>query len=202
MIFPLTSKRPILLVGNGVRESGAVDNLHRFYKKTHIPVLTTMNAVDLMQGEDKIGFIGVYGNRVANMIVENCDLVISIGARLGLRQIGNKREYFAPNAKLIRADIDQYELSRDVKNDEEKHLIDANEFISILLDESIPEYKEWNQKCFQAKNILENFDKDESKENRRKDSSNLDESSDNNNNSLGVLWKGRGDSCFSDVYGF
>lgn len=160
MIFRSTSRKPIVIVGNGCRESGAVDVLHEFYEKTKIPVLTTMNAVDLMQGDDKLGFIGVYGNRIANMIVSHSDLVISIGARLGLRQIGNKREYFAPNAHLIRADIDQYELSRDIKPDEEKHLIDAKEFINLLLHEDISYYGEWNQDCFKAKDLLAPFDKD------------------------------------------
>lgn len=160
MIFRSTSRKPIVIVGNGVRESGAVDLLHAFYDKTKIPVLTTMNAVDLMQDKDKIGFIGVYGNRVANMIVSECDLVISIGARLGLRQIGNKREYFAPYAFLVRADIDQNELGRDVKDDEEKHLIDAKEFLQNLLTENIPVYEEWNKACFDAKELLAPFDKD------------------------------------------
>lgn len=119
-----------------------------------------MNAVDLMQDEDKLGFIGVYGNRIANMIVEQSDLVISIGARLGLRQIGNKKEYFAPNAYLIRADIDQNELSRDIKDNEEKHLIDAKEFLEELIREDIPDYSQWNKACFEAKRLLEPFDKD------------------------------------------
>ena len=119
-----------------------------------------MNAVDLMQDEDKLGFIGVYGHRIANMIVKESDLVIAIGARLGLRQIGNKPEYFAPKAKLIRADIDQYELSRYIKEDEEKHLMDAKEFLSKLLEEKIPQYSEWNKKCFEAKKILEPYDKE------------------------------------------
>lgn len=160
MIFRSTFKKPIVIVGNGVREAGAVQVLHSFYEKTKIPVLTTMNAVDLMQGKDKIGFIGVYGNRVANMIVSQSDLVISVGARLGLRQIGNRKEYFAPNAFLIRADIDPYELSRDIKEDEEKHLIDAREFFLKLIEEDIPVYDEWNQKCFEAKVLLEPYDKE------------------------------------------
>lgn len=159
MIFRSTSKKPIVIVGNGCREAGAADILHTFYEKTRIPILTTMNAVDLMQDDDKIGFIGVYGNRVANMIVEQSDLVISIGARLGLRQIGNKKEYFAPNAFLIRADVDQYELSRDIKPDEEKYLADAKEFLLKLIDEDIPEYTVWNKACFEARNILEPYDK-------------------------------------------
>ena len=94
------------------------------------------------------------------MIVEASDLVISIGARLGLRQIGNKKEFFAPNAFLIRADIDPYELSRDIKVDEEKHLVDAKDFLNNLLSEDIPVYDAWNNSCFQAKQILEPYDKD------------------------------------------
>ena len=160
MIFHLTSRKPIVIAGNGVREAGAENLLREFYKKTNIPVLTTMNAVDLIQDEEKLGFIGVYGNRVANMIVSQCDLVISIGARLGLRQIGNKKEYFAPNAKLIRADVDQFELSRNVKPDEEKYLDDAKEFVLKLLAEEIPNYKGWLEKCFAVKKLLSPFDKE------------------------------------------
>lgn len=160
MIFRSTSRKPIVIVGNGCRGNGAQDALHTLYERTKIPVLTTMNAVDLMQGEDKIGFIGVYGNRVANMIVEASDLVISVGARLGLRQIGNKKEFFAPNAYLIRVDIDQYELSRDIKADEEKHLLDAKEFLDSLLSEEIPIYDAWNRACLDARNLLEPYDKD------------------------------------------
>lgn len=48
------------------------------------------------------------------MILNECDLVISVGARLGLRQIGHMPELFAPNAKLIRCDVDQYELARQI----------------------------------------------------------------------------------------
>lgn len=160
MIFRSTSRKPILIVGNGTREAGAAELLRQFSKKTKIPVLTTMNAVDLIQDEEKLGFIGVYGNRIANMIVAEADLVISIGARLGLRQIGNKPEYFAPKADLIRADIDQYELSRNIKENEEKYLIDAKEFLLKLLEEDIPVYTEWHDKCFEAKKILAPFDKE------------------------------------------
>ena len=95
MIFRSTYKKPILLVGNGARSAGAAELVYQFAKKTQIPVLTTMNAVDLAQDDIRIGFIGTYGNRVANMILDECDLVISVGARLGLRQIGHIRERFA-----------------------------------------------------------------------------------------------------------
>jgi len=147
-------------VGNGVRSAGATGLLHEFADRTDIPVLTTMNAVDLMQGKNKFGYIGAYGNRIANTIVSEADLVIAIGARLGLRQIGNRAEYFAPKAKLIRADIDQYELSRNVKNDEEKYLTDAHDFLMRLLREDVPNYSAWKEKCIQAKEILSAFDRE------------------------------------------
>ncbi len=149
-----------MIVGNGVRGSGAKELLCEFYNKTKIPILTTMNAVDLVQDSMHLGFIGVYGNRVANMIVTKSDLVISIGARLGLRQIGNKKEFFAPNAKLIRVDIDQYELSRNIKEDEAKYLMDAGDFLRRLLSEDVPLYEKWNRACFAAKELLEPFDKE------------------------------------------
>lgn len=148
----------MLLVGNGARSAGAVDLIYEFANKTNIPVLTTMNAVDLAQDNIRIGFIGTYGNRVSNMILEECDLLISVGARLGLRQIGHITECFAPKAKLIRADIDQYELSRNIKEDEEKHLIDAADFMRMLLNEDIPVYTTWFNKCMNAKKILEGYD--------------------------------------------
>lgn len=156
MIFPSIYSKPILLVGNGVRSAGAKETLLEFAKKTDIPVLTSMNAVDLMQ--DKIGFIGTHGNRIANIIVSECDLIIAIGIRLGLRQVGRTTENFAPNAKIIRADIDEYELARSVKENEEKYLIDAKNFLKQLLNADVPKFSEWKKRCFDAKKILDDFD--------------------------------------------
>ena len=160
MIFRLTSKKPVLLVGNGVRDAGAVNILQKFAKQTDIPILTSMNGVDLVQDDNKIGFIGVYGNRIANIIISECDLLISVGARLGIRQIGPISENFAPKASLIRADIDPAELSRSIKEDEEKHLSDAKDFLLKLLSEDIPRYTDWRNRCFKAKDELKSFDKE------------------------------------------
>lgn len=154
-------QKPVLLVGNGVRAAEATSLVVEFAHKTHMPVLTTMNAVDVAQDDLRIGMIGTYGNRWANMILEECDLVISVGARLGLRQIGHKREWFAPKAKLVRADVDQAELSRDVKDDEEKHLVDAKEFLEYLLKEDFPDYSEWKNRCLEVKNLLAKYDNTE-----------------------------------------
>ena len=151
-------KKPVLLVGGGVRTAGAADMVVEFALKTHIPVLTTMNAVDIAQDDLRIGMIGTYGNRWSNMILEQCDLVISVGARLGLRQIGHKREWFAPKAKLVRIDVDHAELSRNVKDDEEKHLTDAKTFMASLLDSDFPDCSEWKKRCLAVKDLLSDYD--------------------------------------------
>lgn len=158
MIFHLTSKKPILIVGNGARSAGISELLYEFIEKTHIPVLTTMNTVDMVQDKYRIGFIGTYGNRVSNMILNECDLIISIGARLGLRQIGNKKELFAPKAQLIRCDVDQNELGRKVKPDEEQYNFDALYFMQQLMSEDIPDYTNWWNKCHEVKELLDDYD--------------------------------------------
>ena len=158
MIFHTTSKKPVLVVGNGARSAETSELIYQFIEKTKIPVLTTMNTVDMVQDRYRIGFIGTYGNRVANMILQECDLIISIGARLGLRQIGHIKERFAPNAKLIRCDVDQYELGRQIKEDEEKYNFDAKYFLELLLKEDIPNYQKWWDQCHAAKKILDGYD--------------------------------------------
>lgn len=154
-------KQPVLLVGNGVRAAGAADLVVVFAQKTNIPVLTTMNAIDIAQDDLRVGMIGTYGNRWSNLILDNCDLVISVGARLGLRQVGHKKGWFAPKAKLVHVDIDQAELSKTIKDNEEKHLEDAKEFMESLLETDFPNCIEWKNRCLAIRELLASYDKTE-----------------------------------------
>jgi len=158
LIFHSTYSKPILLIGNGIRQSGALEMVHEFVRKTNIPVLTTMNGVDLAQDDIHIGFIGTHGNRVANLILNECDLVVSIGARLGIRQVGRDAKTFAPKADLVRCDIDEYELSRDIKPNEKKFHTDARDFMRMLLDEEVADFSTWRTQCLEAKDYLSKYD--------------------------------------------
>lgn len=158
LIFHSIYNKPILLLGNGVRTADAIDMAHDFARKTNIPILTTMNGVDLAQDDLHIGFIGTHGNRVANIILNHCDLIISIGARLGIRQVGRDAQNFAPKADLIRCDIDEYELSRNIKCNERKYHTDARDFLRMLTNECIKDYSIWKEQCLKAKSLLENYD--------------------------------------------
>lgn len=161
MIFQDKYKKPVLLVGTGVRMANAVDLVHSFVRKTNIPLLTTMNAVDLAPEEFHIGFIGTHGNRVSNMILDECDMIISVGARLGIRQVGRYTANFAPHADLIRVDIDENELGRNIKPNEQQYRMDAKDFMRMLMAENIPDFSAWKKQCMAAKALLKEFDQQE-----------------------------------------
>ena len=148
-----------MIAGNGARTADAVDMIHEFARKTNIPLLTTMNGVDIAQDDLHIGFIGTHGNRIANMILRECDLIVAVGARLSLRQVGRYTANFAPQAHLVRADIDESELSRNIKPDEDKFHTDARDFMRKLLDEPIGDFSAWRKLCLEAKVVLDEYDK-------------------------------------------
>ena len=108
------SKRPILILGGGLRISRAVNELEKFLKKINIPIVTTWSGLDVIDFNHKnyIGSIGVYGSRAANFTVQNADLVLNFGSRLDTRVTGGKPETFARSAKIISIDIDKYELNK------------------------------------------------------------------------------------------
>lgn len=126
------SKRPVIFIGNGL------DRENKEWKKVintlDIPVVSSMIAVDIQEGlKNYYGFIGAYGDRTSNFVVSKSDLVLAIGARLDVRQVGAKRENFAPDSTLIRVDIDQGELEYNVHHNEIGIQADSNEFINEIL---------------------------------------------------------------------
>lgn len=109
-----SSKRPCLLVGAGVRLSGAMDSLVAFLEKTGIPVLTSRLGMDLVDHNNPlfVGRPGTYGDRAANFTIQNSDLLINVGCRLGIGLVGYDYQEFAKRAKKIVVDIDEMELSK------------------------------------------------------------------------------------------
>jgi len=108
------SKRPILILGGGVRMSKSINELEKFLKNMDLPIVTTWSGLDTIDYRDKnyIGCIGVYGSRAANFAVQNSDLVLNFGSRLDTRITGGKPETFARLAKVVSIDIDKYELNK------------------------------------------------------------------------------------------
>ena len=108
------SKKPVIVLGGGIKYGKSEQNLTTFLKSFKIPVVTTWSGVDLVDYNNKkyIGNIGVYGSRAANFAVQNSDLILCLGTRLDTRVTGGVPKSFARKAKKIVVDIDKYELGK------------------------------------------------------------------------------------------
>ncbi len=108
------SKKPVIILGGGIKYGKAELNLTNFLKKFNIPVVTTWSGVDLVDHNNiyYIGNVGVYGSRAANFTVQNSDLILCLGTRLDTRITGGVPKTFARKAKKIVVDIDKFELNK------------------------------------------------------------------------------------------
>jgi acetolactate synthase-1/2/3 large subunit len=113
------AERPIILAGGGIRTSGSTKKFERFVNQLKIPVVHSLMGIDSLGSENiyKIGMIGSYGNRWANEALLKSDLVLSIGSRLDVRQIGSDKNNFLKDKKLIRVETDAEELNSGITSD-------------------------------------------------------------------------------------
>lgn len=152
--------RPVLLVGNGVRSSGAKKLLLELAHRISCPVVLTPLAYDLLPYDDPccFGIIGgAFGaNRYANFTVQNADLVLAVGSRLSIPVTGPQREDFAREAVKIAVDVDAVEhAKRGVHLDRFVHA-DAGEALAALLASDLKTVSDtWMQKCRHWKEIFE-----------------------------------------------
>jgi acetolactate synthase-1/2/3 large subunit len=111
-----SSKKPLLLVGRGVRAAFAIEPLKAFLNITNIPLITTLLAVDAVEHDhpSRVGFIGSYGNRWANIAFGECDLLIVLGSRLDIRQTGADTKFFEDRT-IYHIDCDPEEINNRVK---------------------------------------------------------------------------------------
>lgn len=108
------AKNPTFLIGGGLRLSGGNKIFLNCLNILNFPVLATWNGFDILPSTNKnyIGQVGIYGNRYANSILQETDLLIVLGSRLDTRVIGRDKSNFAKNAEIIQVDIDKNELFR------------------------------------------------------------------------------------------
>lgn len=131
------SRRPCILAGAGVRLAGGIGLLHKFAEKAGIPVLTSRLGMDLMGFDHPlyVGHPGTYGDRPANFAVQNCDLLLTIGCRLGVGLVGYDYQGFAPGAVKIMVDIDETELKKPSVVPDIPVKADAAAFLSAAIKE-------------------------------------------------------------------
>ncbi len=128
------AERPVIIAGNGVTLAGANEDFLKLIKILKIPVISTFARYDIVRNDHELFFgrYGTIGNRAANFVVQNSDLIISIGARLNIRAVSYNWEFFGREAKKILVDIDQNELDKKTIAADIKIKSDAKVFISDL----------------------------------------------------------------------
>lgn len=156
------AKRPCIVLGAALK-AVSKDLILNFVEKMKIPVVTSMIAMDMLPYKHRLnyGFIGAYGSRTANFIVAKSDLILAIGSRLDVRQVGGRRADFAPNAGLIRIDIDSAELEYKIRENEIAIQADVEQVLRYLMQNTNFDEKkwgEWRQVCEKIAGRLTNID--------------------------------------------
>lgn len=148
------SKKPLLLAGNGIKLAGGEPELERLLSRLPIPVETTWKSIDLM-GEDHplyAGHPGIMGDRGANLILQQADLLISVGSRLDTSLTAFNEKNFAKCAKKVIVDIDPNELARMEMDKEVSFAGDAARFLAALTEAAADlagtdRWQEWLGHC-------------------------------------------------------
>lgn len=147
------AKRPVIYAGNGIRISGGYQVFRELIDRLQIPVVTCWNSIDLIENENELfaGRGGTMGDRAGNFAVQNSDLVLAIGTRLNIYQVGYQVETWAREAYTIVVDVDPEELKKPTVRIDLPICTDAKMFMEKLLlripMEGIEKNKEWIKQC-------------------------------------------------------
>lgn len=147
------AKRPVIYAGNGIRISGGFKMFRELVNKLRIPVVTCWDSIDLMETDHSCyaGRGGTMGDRAGNFAVQNSDLVLAIGSRLNIYQVGYQVKTWAREAYTIVVDIDEEELKKPTIRVDLPVCADAKVFMQGILEKvdkrNIPEKTEWLKQC-------------------------------------------------------
>jgi len=146
------SKQPVLYVGGGVISANAAEELRALAMKAHLPVTMTLLGLGSFDQNrpESLDMLGMHGSAYANYAVQDCDLLIAVGARFDDRVTG-KLKSFAPNARIIHIDIDPSSISKNVHVDIPV-VGDAKAILAELIEEvEYRERKRWFNKIAEWK---------------------------------------------------
>ncbi len=146
------AKRPVFHAGYGIRLSGGYEAFRSVLEKLNIPVVTYWNAVDLIEDEHPLycGRAGNMGDRPGNWAIQNADLILAVGTRISIRQVGYNWQTWARAAKVIMVDIDQGEMKKPTLHVDMPVWADAKDFLTKLdniAEDKVFTEKEWIKTC-------------------------------------------------------
>ena len=149
------AERPVFHAGYGIRLSGGYEAFRNVIDKLNIPIVTYWNAVDLIENEHPLycGRAGNMGDRPGNWAIQNADLILALGTRISIRQVGYNYTTWARAAEVIMVDIDEGELKKHTLHVDMPVRADAKDFLEKLgaalakEDKPIFDGKDWLDKC-------------------------------------------------------
>lgn len=129
--------KPLVLAGNGIKLAGGTEELYKLLEVSGLPVQTTWKTIDLFGEEETayVGHPGIMGDRGANLILQEADLILSVGCRLDTSVTAFNDKNFGKNAKKIIVDIDENEIRRMEVEKEIAIVCDAKVFLQELLSQ-------------------------------------------------------------------
>lgn len=150
------AKRPVFHAGYGIRLSGGYEAFRSAAEKLNIPIVTYWNAVDLIEDENPLycGRAGNMGDRPGNWAIQNADLILAVGTRISIRQVGYNWKTWARAAEVIMVDIDQAELKKPTLHVEMPIWADAKDFLTKLdaaAQAPVNAGGLWNETCLRWK---------------------------------------------------
>ena len=146
------AKRPILYIGGGIVASQSQQLVQSFAERAGLPTTMTLMGLGTIPQQHPLylGMLGMHGARYTNMILQESDLLIVVGARFDDRAIG-KAEQFCPDAKIIHVDIDRAEISK-IKQPDIAINADAGQVLAMLLPQiEVNTRQAWNDHIAQIK---------------------------------------------------
>lgn len=149
------AERPVWLVGGGVSRHVAAA-LNGRLAQLGVPLLTTWNGADRVDAANPFYFgrPNTWGQRSANLILQQADLVVALGTRLGLQQTGFNWQQFAPVARTVQVDIDPAELEKGHPQIDLPLALDANRLLQLLAARDYRGYSPWVDYCRQIREAL------------------------------------------------
>jgi len=149
------AERPVWLIGGGVNRS-TTQLLPTSLGSLGVPVMTTWNGADRIGADEEFYFgrPNTWGQRYANIILQQSDLIVAFGTRLGVQQTGFNWQGFAPKAQIVQFDIDPCELEKGHPAVDFGITGDANYALQELAKHSYSEYSDWVSFCRLVKELL------------------------------------------------
>jgi acetolactate synthase I/II/III large subunit len=130
----LAAERPLLWLGHGIRLAGAEARIAPLLELLGAPALVSWAGIDMVDSAHPLVFgrAGVYGQRAANLILQNCDYLLAIGTRLAIPQIGYDLSELARAARIDVVDIDAQEAAKHAARSTQMIVSDAAVFLTAL----------------------------------------------------------------------